>query len=77
MEWGLGSGQGLEWGLGSGQGLEGAAGMRACCLWSAIGVAMRSAMSRSTLYPACTCEGERERVGEGGRGWEALPSRRP
>ena len=71
----------MEWGLGSGQELEGAAGMRACCLWSAIGVARRSAMSRSTLYPACTCEGERERgwerVGEGGRGWEALPSRCP
>ena len=57
--------------------MEGAAGMRACCLWSAIGVARRSAMSRSTLYPACTCEGERERVGEGERGWEALPSRCP
>ena len=52
--------------------MEGAAGMRACCLWSAIGAARRSAMSRSTLYPACTCEGERERVGEGGRGWERV-----
>ena len=48
--------------------MEGAAGMRACCLWSAIGAARRSAMSRSTLYPACTCEGERE----GGRGWERV-----
>ena len=52
--------------------MEGAAGMRACCLWSAIGVARRSAMSRSTLYPACTCEGEREREREGGRGWERV-----